>query len=828
MDIVRDPTILQYLSETSRLVNNEINIISVPAIDNLSALEECGIKHKFKRRINISDETGNIRYRTFILDGIKLHEGKWYFCVKLSLGGAAQIGWATNAFNPVQNESYGVGDDRFSWGFDGARGVYDCNRRSMFFRENDCDEKDVCGCGIEIDGKNTNIQYWLNGRALGPLFSTSDNETIKSGMKANLLPKGIFASYFPVVTVKVYRNVAHTGVFEFILSSEDMIQCPLTKGYKPLLMPKLLPMENVLVAHPYSAYIMGNDIQQYFYTSRCSKNDFTGKKTSLPRDFVNNEHFEVPFDIDMITKDDYLLKLSEESDDFLLSLDNHQSFTINFDFEISATENRPNEFDVVLFTLDDTMFSTRVCMNDDFIDETMINRKRVAILFQINEQVKVYINNRFQTLDYCYDFDSKLNLQFLLRLNAGIRNLGIWKYILSEEHIRRLFTYGLAYVAIDYQKLNEYKKQRNAIKFKAEQKYFTNETLVPFSEPFKQDLWEETKQSIGRDESNYFKAIPHMNESVVQLFGNTTYLVLNTTNQVWSEYALALDISIPNFPLAKDLSDSDARLTLLIINAESEIYLTHDGYLHVTGGHQSSSTVLLNKYIRLFISVQQNSLHIYVNGSLEIDISLSDGQLATKLKRIDLFQGLDVTKNTTNDDQLRIECRSITYFNKSSHILSAALKKLIQSTGYCFDQLVVPPFSILSASLIGIGYKEESIEYVMKKYNTTNIYFIDRILREETQNIDKIFQQEQQQKRRDVLARLITTVGYPGYELVDLTKADSGETEFTNKFKNTMTTKSHYVHRQIPRKTYIHSRTVCVYGLIAIYARYTIWNILKI
>ncbi|CAF3356499.1 unnamed protein product [Rotaria socialis] len=917
---IRDPIILQYLSETSsidddwkpiafkseiksykkgRLGNNEINIISVPANDNLPALEECGIKHKFKGRINICDDTGNIRYRTFIPDGIELHEGKWYFCVKLPLGGAAQIGWATNGFNPVQTDDYGVGDDRFSWGFDGARGVYDRNRHSMFFRENDWDEEDVCGCGIEIDGKNTNIQYWLNGRALGPLFSTSDNETIKSGVKTNLLPNGIFASYFPAVTVKVYRNVAHTGVFEFIFSPEDMIQCPLPKGYKPLLMPKVLPMENVLVAYPYSAYLIGNDIQQYFYTSRCSKNDFTEKKSSLLRDFVNNEHCEVPFNIDMITKDDYLLKLSEESDGFLLSLDNHQSYTISFDFEITAIENRPDEFDVDLFTLDGTMFSIHVCMNDDFIDETMINRQHVAILFQINEQAKVYINNRFHTLDYYYDFDSKLNLQLLPRLNAGIRNLGIWKYILSEEHIRRLFTYGLAYVAIDYQKLNEYQKQLNTIKFKAEQKYFTNETLVSFSEPFKQDLWEETKKSIGRDESHYFKAMPDTNQSVVQLFGNKTYLVLNTANQVWSEYTLVLDISIPNFPLAKDPSDSDARLTLLTINAESEIYLTHDGYLHVTGGHQSSSTVLLNKYIRLFISVQQNSLHIYVNGSLEIDISLSDGQLATKLNRIDLFRELDVTKNTTNDDQLRIECRSITYLNKSSHILSAALKKLIQSTEYCLDQLVVPPFSILSASLIGIGYKEESIEYVMKTYNTTNIYFIDKILREETQNIDKIFQQEQQQKRRDVLARLspydengalsmlmdtndvttdvsistlrsdidnndddddipsdkkwyydtvrsvgihdklddwlrdqtktnqVTTVGYPGYELVDLTKADSGETEFTNKFKNTMTTKSHYVHRQISRKIYIHSRTVCEYGLIEIYARYTILNMLK-
>ncbi|CAF3247686.1 unnamed protein product [Rotaria socialis] len=114
MNIVRDPTILQYLFETSRLGNNEINITSVPAIDNLSALEECGIKHKFKGRINIRDETGNIRYRTFIPDGIELHEGKWYFCVKLPLGGAAQIGWVTNGFNPVQNGSYGAGDNRFS------------------------------------------------------------------------------------------------------------------------------------------------------------------------------------------------------------------------------------------------------------------------------------------------------------------------------------------------------------------------------------------------------------------------------------------------------------------------------------------------------------------------------------------------------------------------------------------------------------------------------------------------------------------------------------------------------------------------------------------
>ncbi|CAF2144912.1 unnamed protein product, partial [Rotaria magnacalcarata] len=53
----------------------------------------------------------------------------------------------------------------------------------------------------------------------------------------------------------------------------------------------------------------------------------------------------------------------------------------------------------------------------------------------------------------------------------------------------------------------------------------------------------------------------------------------------------------------------------------------------------------------------------------------------------------------------------------------------------------------------------------------------------------------------------LMTVGYPGYAFVDLTKADSGETEFTNKFKKTKAKKSHYVHRQITRKILSHSRT---------------------
>ncbi|CAF0793768.1 unnamed protein product [Rotaria sordida] len=932
--INRDLLILQNLSATSsideewrpiifkneiqtykrgKIGNDEIHIIARPANENLPPLEECGDKHKFKGRVNITDDNGNIRYPTFIVDGIELNEGKWYFCVKFLLGGQAQVGWATNGFTPVPDSSQGIGNDQYSWGYDGSQGICHHNQQSSFRDEIRWNADDICGCGIEIDGENTTIKYWLNGQFLGTAFSHSENTTIESTIKTNLLPHGLSTTYYPGVSIQVYNNVANTGAVEFIFSPEDMIQCPLPKGYKPLLIPTLMTMENVLVAYPYSAYLIGNEIEHYFYTSRYLKNDdFTDKKISLIRDFVNDHHCEVPFNIDMITHDHHLLKLSEDSDGFPLSIDNSQSLTISFDFEIITTEemeNRSDELDIILFALENEMISIRICMNDindDFIDETMKYRQRVAILFQTNEQTKVYINNKYQTLNYCHRFDltktSKLNLQLLPYQNVGIRNLAVWKYTLSEEHIRRLFTYGLLYVAVDYQKLNEYRKQANTFVFMAEQKYFTNDILVPFNESFQENLWERRKQYVDHDESIYFKTISGTNRSVVQLFGNKTYLVLNTSNQVWSEYTLILDISIPSFPSTNDQSvalNNETRLTLLTLDTQSEIYLTHDGHICLSGGHQSSSIVKLQEYIRLLISVQQKSVHIYVNGSLELNASIKDDQFATKLKRIDLFREIDLTKNTTGNDQLRIECRSITFWNKSTDIVRPSLAKLIQSTEYSLDQVVAPPFWILSTSLIGIGYKEESIKYVMKQYNTTTIHFIDTILREQSQEIEKIHQDEQQQKKINVLARLnsydkngtlamlmkfdnnakdlsITTLSNdmlpdgddydkvsenewyrktvcdvgihekltewmrdktetsqltmddPRYKLLDLTKPDFEETTIDNELRKKMKKSLHYLHRQIPRKTYIHSRTSCEYGLITIYARYTILNMFKV
>ncbi len=117
-----------------------------------------------------------------------MNEGKWYFCVKFPRGGVALIGWATKGFYLTLHDSYGIGDDEYSWGFDGAKGVYDSNQRRLLSRKDSWDEEAVCGCGIEIDGINTNIKYWLNGKFIGTLFSHSENKTIKT----NLLPHEVF------------------------------------------------------------------------------------------------------------------------------------------------------------------------------------------------------------------------------------------------------------------------------------------------------------------------------------------------------------------------------------------------------------------------------------------------------------------------------------------------------------------------------------------------------------------------------------------------------------------------------------------------------------
>ncbi|CAF1248084.1 unnamed protein product [Rotaria sordida] len=891
--------------EHGRIGDKEISIVSIPrnSVDS-NLLEECGDKHRFKGKINLT--TGRLFgvFPTFIVDDLQLTEGKWYYCVRLPDGGFVPIGWSTTGLTANSSANRCVGDDKYSWSYEGSRGIlFNGSKFELSSEEIRWKKDDICGCGIEIDGENTRIKYWLNGKFLGTFFEHQSNIGT-STTKCNMLPHGHTTSYFPAVSVQV--PFLSVGSFEFIFSPEDMTDCPLPDGYKPLLVPKLIDIENSIVPYPYRAYLVSYDMQNYVHRRRSTTS------TTVLCDLINDYHLDTSY-----TLDNNQLLLPKDSSGFPLSIVDHQSsLTISFDFEIlNTTSDHTNEqFDIELFTLETTeSFSVRIPLNK--ID----NPTRIAIVICSPEQkIKIYFNNLCQTIHSSYEIQTMTNFNFhiLPNIDARIKNLGIWNHALSEEYIRRLFTYGLFYVAVDYIQLKEYRKQANTFIFSKNQRQLENELIIPFSEPFEENLWEQKKKQIDIDESKYFKTIDETNESTIQLFGNKTYLVLTKSIEQWSEYTLILDISIPSLPAINE------HLTIFLTNLESRLYITHSGRICLFSNgqaHKSKTILKLNEYMRLVINVRKNHVEVYINGILQICANVDCDQFVITTNRIDLFREIDLMMNTTNDEVLRIECKSITLLNRS--IGSNIINEQMKSPNDSLASLIAPPFSIIASNLIAIGYKEEWIKFVIKEYNTTNIQFIDTIIREKKEKFFKLDYDNERKRNSIILSRLnplieqdkwlslgnisefdsndkIMTIGQlmcdyenstqtsksmmndsnniesdhsnqPNenrevrfekdwyqqtvyglhipesifewmndtsskttlgeiYQILDLRKSEQQFITGILDQRKIIHKSSQYSHKQISRKQYFDSRCACEHGLISIYARNTILNMLKV
>jgi hypothetical protein len=339
-----------------------------------------------------------------------------------------------------------------------------------------------------------------------------------------------------------------------------------------------------------------------------------------------------------------------------------------------------------------------------------------------------------------------------------------------------------------------------------------------------------------------------------------------------------MDISISNLPATNE------QITLFSINYESEIYITHNGKICLfnDGKLNESKTILkLNEYIRLLIIVQKKYIEIYLNGLLQIRSNININQFTIKTNKIELFREMDLLMNTTNDEVLRIECKSITFLNRS--IGSNLINEQMKSSNYSLVSLVAPPFQMIASSLIAIGYKEEWIKYAMKKYNTTNAQFIDTIIRENKEELLKLDNENERIRNLIILSRLnpmidqetcltdfdkdedigqllfanrnneqdnvnqtdenikeewyqqtvhglhlpesflewMTELG-ENYQLLDLRKPEQQFTMITTEILNQRKT-IQYSHKQ-----HLNSRLVCEHGLISIYARNILLNILKI
>ncbi|CAF3666099.1 unnamed protein product [Rotaria socialis] len=697
---------------------DEVVIVPTPLHSvALDAIQECGTKHRFRGKIAPTSQTARVSFPSFIADNLQLSEGNWYFCVRLPLGGVVQIGWATNGFSP--SIGCGVGDDRFSWSYDGSRAAF-------FYEEGFYGQYDnthwgqnaVCGCGIEIDGLNTRIKFWLNGKYLGTAFQ-HDTFVPLSTKTCNLLPNGPKTKFFPGVTMQYGSD---PSIYcELIFSPEDMESCPLPNGYKPLLLPKCVLTENSIVEYPFSAYLIGENPEDFVYSTRANSS------VVLLRDFMYQHHLENKFSFD-----NHHLILSEQSTGFPLSIDNDDmtSLTISFDFQILTSNEKS---DILLFKIE----STEIIVN--ITNETI----RCTIVFLAKKRrIKVYINNKCRLFIDAFQRETikKLNLNLLPTIAAKIRNLAIWKYALAEGDIRRLFTYGLFYIAVENQRLREHRQQANTISFSKNQTNFTDECLIPFNESFKEDVWTKKKTQADDNESNYFKTNNDIDYSVVELLGNQTYLVLDKSIEEWNEYTIVLNISISNWPLTSE------KLTLIIFNPKYELYITHEGKLCLDSNGivtDSVATVALNDYVNLFISVQEKAVKIYLNRNLEIDVEISDDQYHIKSNRIDLFREIDLKKNTTSDCTVRVSLKSITYLNHS-----------IPIDQHVVSSLITPSISILGTNLTAMGYKKAWIDSVIKQYNTTDIPTIHKILYEQKDQFIKLDLENERKHYLTILSKL--------------------------------------------------------------------------
>lgn len=106
--------------------------------------------------------------------------GVWYYEVILLTAGVMQIGWATKDSKFLNHEGYGIGDDEFSYAYDGCRQLIWHGARSTPHHHRPWIPGDVLGLLIDLErGK---VSFSLNGNA------------IERDFKAALSGAGFFAA----------------------------------------------------------------------------------------------------------------------------------------------------------------------------------------------------------------------------------------------------------------------------------------------------------------------------------------------------------------------------------------------------------------------------------------------------------------------------------------------------------------------------------------------------------------------------------------------------------------------------------------------------------
>ncbi|XP_071784968.1 RING finger and SPRY domain-containing protein 1-like [Asterias amurensis] len=98
---------------------------------------------------------------TFCVDA-----GTWYYEVRVITDGVMQIGWATKNSKFLNQEGYGIGDDEFSFSYDGCRQLLWYKARSRQHRHPMWKAGDIVGFLLDLERQEILIS--LNGQFLPP------------------------------------------------------------------------------------------------------------------------------------------------------------------------------------------------------------------------------------------------------------------------------------------------------------------------------------------------------------------------------------------------------------------------------------------------------------------------------------------------------------------------------------------------------------------------------------------------------------------------------------------------------------------------------------
>ena len=799
-----------------RIGDDEIYIVPMPAqLQGQWMIEECGTHYLFPGRVCLISEDGQSFTATFAADQLRLTKGNWYFCIRLLESRLTQIGWATDGFNPT--ETNGIGNDKFSWALDGSTGTIYHQQASPFLPEHQhWTSNDVCGCGIEIDGINTRIHYWLNGQFLGTAFAhefpIGSLDTI-----CNMLPNGLETAYFPGVTMKI-NDTSVLSSCEFIFHPDDMYECPMPEGYKPLLVPKLI----MTVPYPNHAYLFGEHSPE--------------PSTNLLQDFVHDQHIRTEFIVDH----SWLIVLNGSAG-FPFTVDHDDDWTIAFDVQLNES---PSD-DLALLTFHNSNpWTIRVPVAH------MTGETHVAIVFHSkDQQIRVFINHFWRTFDTTITISNPSQLSLLPDSAAKLRHLAIWKYPLTQENIPNLFSFGLSYVKEDFYRLREYQQQVNTLRFTDEQRCFTNALLVS-KKPM--DFWSEYTLILDLR----IEGLPSKNErlKLVTLNSHTQVVVLHE-----GQIGLLIDghmraASASPFPLNRYI-----RLVITVRESSFKLYI--DGLLQLELVLTKEALLIKDDHIHYFQvldATAEKRIHLecqsitYMNRYIaEMDESLSSSGSSLQHLTAAPYSIVVPSLLLIGHDESSIQSiLKVTLLERHPQIIDQRLREQqVAARKTHVEEQRRRRRDILSKLGANIDRARLGERLTFSEFDTDEkIATLSQVLLDHwpelqiaPSSIDPQTWFQQATSHLDISHNWHDWIRDKSmemncaedltYQLVDLSRSLEDQANRMDDIDNQrekIQKSSQYTHKNITRAQLNDSRIACEHGLISMYAHYTILNMLKV